>query len=426
MNAKKTQAAAPRATKYPKGKIIYHKHTPKFVDMLITRDLAGKRQHAINELGKITREVVDLKYNVNRLAQQLHPKMLKLVVSQVIEHDKDTKTYILTNLDSSKHSLPNFRAGQYIVITVRINGEEVTRPYSISSSPNDALNKGFYAITVKRKKMQTFTSAFILRSWKIGTEIVSSAPQGDFYYDSIRDPKNIVAVAGGSGITPFLSMAKAIVEGTEHFNLTILFGNRKKEHVFCYEELNRLAKNSKGQIKVVNVLSEEKARCFEHGLICLNLVSKHVEISKKAPTSFFLCGPKLMYKYVLRELQPLNLSPKHIRMEASNEIGSPSNYENYINKGHQQVYKLVVNQFGEKKEIKININDTILVALQKAKISIPSNCLSGQCSWCRIRLLNGVVFVPKHAVKQRATDIPNNIYYACSTFAVSDLEIEAY
>lgn len=405
-------------SKFPKRKVIFKKHFFSFTDMITTRDMGQKRYNYIENLS--TNDKVKINYHVNKLANSLHPDKQELVISEIIKHDDDTKTFIMKPLDTNKR-VSLFRAGQYLSITSIINGVPISRPYSISSSPNDALVKNFYAITLKRKPRGYFSN-FALSHWTIGTKIISSGPEGEFYYDSIRDPKHIVAIAGGSGITPFLSMAKAIVEKTEKFYLTIIFGNRKKENIFCYKELQFLEKNSLGLVKVINVLSEEKSSGFEHGFINKDIIKKFLTPN----VSIFLCGPKVMYKFIQKEIESFNLPKKNIRIEASNDIGKPNIYVNYNNVGNKVKYKIIVNQFGVKKEIEALAEDTILVSLQKAKITAPSKCLSGLCSWCRVKVDKGKIFTPNDFAHQRAADAPNKIYYSCSTFPITDLEIEAY
>ena len=76
-----------------------------------------------------------------------------------------------------------------------------------------------------------------------------------------------MAVAGGSGITPFYSMADAIVNGQEDFELTILYGSRTAEGILLKEEIEALAAKSGGRVKVVHVLSDEEREGYELSLI---------------------------------------------------------------------------------------------------------------------------------------------------------------
>ena len=71
-----------------------------------------------------------------------------------------------------------------------------------------------------------FAADKLLAALKPGDEVIASDPQGFFYYEDLRDAKHVVGLAGGSGITPFLSMAYALRDGAEDFELTLLYGSR--------------------------------------------------------------------------------------------------------------------------------------------------------------------------------------------------------
>ena len=133
---------------------------------------------------------------INDLARSLHPERQFLIIDEIREETKSTKTFrLIPDPDSSTKELAYFRAGQYISLKVEVNGVNITRPYSISSSPDDAL-RGFYEITI-RQEDNGFLTNHIWENWKIGTKIESSGPEGYFYYEPLRDLKNIVGVAGG-------------------------------------------------------------------------------------------------------------------------------------------------------------------------------------------------------------------------------------
>lgn len=347
---------------------VYKKSSFALMDMLKAKKLPGK---VLKEVKSQHDTNIITKYHVNELAEALHPGNIEVVVKKIIVEDKDTKTFQFSSTKNTK--MPFFRAGQYISIATEINKTMIARPYSISSSPYDATRRKFIAVTVKRVK-DGFFSNFMLDKVKVGHKFIISSPEGDFYHDSIRDANHIIGIAGGSGITPFLSMAKAIVEGSEDFKLTILNGNRKKENVIFYNELKELESKSNGKVKVINVLSEQKLSGFEHGFINLNIIKKYMQDD----TSIFMCGPKPMYKYVIKEIIPLKLKRRRIRIEASNQIGSPKNYQGYNNK--KKEFKIKVNFYGKHFIIPALAEDTILVSLQKARIAAQSKCLSGECS----------------------------------------------
>lgn len=146
-------------------------------------------------------------FNANILADQLHPPVQYARVSKVIDHGC-AKLYVLeANKDMGTNELAYFRAGQYVSILFDIDGKITTRPYTICSNPKEALAKhSTYSILVKPVE-DGIVSTFIANNWKVGTEIIISGPLGNYYYTNLRDAKHVIALAGGSGITPFLSMA---------------------------------------------------------------------------------------------------------------------------------------------------------------------------------------------------------------------------
>lgn len=101
---------------------------------------------------------------------------------------------------------------------------KLTRPYSISFSPQEALD-GKVTLTIKRVP-GGIVSNYMLDHWKVGDKITLTGPLGEFVYLPVRDGSTVIGVAGGSGITPFHSFAKAIAEGDEDFNLVLLYGSR--------------------------------------------------------------------------------------------------------------------------------------------------------------------------------------------------------
>ena len=82
-------------------------------------------------------------------------------------------------------------------------------------------------------------------------------------------------MAGGSGITPFYSIACAVADGIEDFVLTILYGSRTKDTILLKEELEAVAARSNSRVKVVHVLSDEAAEGYEHGFITAELIKKY-------------------------------------------------------------------------------------------------------------------------------------------------------
>ncbi|MBQ5472729.1 MAG: hypothetical protein IIT58_12110, partial [Treponema sp.] len=136
-------------------------------------------------------------YKANQIAQALHPGWQKMVVSKVEKINEDASLFTLSlDADSSQKTPAYFSAGQYLSLQLKIGNVTTTRPYTICSSPKDAL-VGFYKILVKRVP-DGFASNYILDNWKEGTKVTCSEPLGTFTYEPLRDAKNVIGIAGGS------------------------------------------------------------------------------------------------------------------------------------------------------------------------------------------------------------------------------------
>lgn len=357
-------------------------------------------------------------YGVNNLAQRLHPAKQFLKVSEVIERSTDCKSFVLTaDRERGTEELAYFSAGQYLTIFLNIGSMHLTRAYSISSSPKEAL-EGRYMLTIKYVE-DGLASRYILDNWKEGDAVTVSAPEGFFEYNSLRDARTVIGIAGGSGITPFLSMAKAIACGDEDFELKLLYGSRDSDHILFKEEFDELMKVT-DKVEVIHVLSDERKDGFEHGFVTADLIRKY---APEGAYSVFLCGPQQMYAFVDQELEKLNLERKFIRHELFGEIHNPEGRAGYPKEAPQTV-QITVKIRDEVKIVTGSAQDTILQILEKNGISAASRCRSGECGWCHSRLISGEVYVPKEIDGRRMADLKYGYIHPCASFALSDLEIE--
>lgn len=358
---------------------------------------------------------------MNELAQKLHPDRQNLVISEIKEETKSTKTFkLVPDPDSTRKSLAYFRAGQYLSLKVNVNGVIITRPYSISSSPMDAL-KGFYEITIKKAE-DGFLTDYVWDNWKIGTKIIGSEPSGHFYYDNLRDLKNVIGIGGGSGITPFRSMAKQIAEGKLDLKLTVIYGSSEENDIIFYDELKELEKQYPDKIKLVIVLSCEKITLegCEQGFITADIIKKYADINN---SSFFICGPQIMYNFVDKEIEQLNLPPKRIRKEVYGEVKDISDLPDFPMDMVGKTFKIKVSIGNQIKEIPAISTETVTVAMERAKLAPPSSCRSGECGICRSLLVSGNVYISPINDGRRAADKKFNFFYPCSSYPIADLEI---
>ena len=143
-------------------------------------------------------------FNANVLAKRLHPAVQHCTIASVTDHG-DARSYVLTpDAERGTNEMAFFRASQYVSVTLNIDGALVHKPYTIRSGPADALGteNTSYTLTIKRTN-PAYASAYILDNWKQGDKVDISGPLGDFYYQGLRDAGHVVAIAGGSNITPF-------------------------------------------------------------------------------------------------------------------------------------------------------------------------------------------------------------------------------
>ena len=312
------------------------------------------------------------------VVKEWHPGRLALVVTDVRETGKTAKTVRFARADGAK--LPFFYAGQFMVLDFEIDGAVISRPYSISSAPYQARQEnGFAEITVRRSRGDGFIADYINDNVKIGDSFTGLIGCGQFYYEPLRDAKHVVALAGGVGITPFASMAKVIANGTLDFDLTILYGSVAADDILLKEELEALKSD---KVHVVHVLSgDDPAWQGEKGFLTAELIKKY-----SAPdTTYFICGPQAI---------------------------------------KDKTFSLTVRRGLQEDVIPAKATESLVVALERAGIRIETACRSGECGFCRTKVLAGSVYICPENDGRRAADKDFNYVHACAAYPTSDVTIK--
>ena len=381
------------------------------LDMLKFKNMAKVREQAIQAApaDEITGE-----FSVNKLAKELHPDYLKLRIAEIIEH-KAAKSFVFESADDKR--IPYFRAGQYLSLKLKIGSSYITRPYSISSGPSWTKD-GRIAITVK-ENADGFAAGWMLEHFKVGEEVISSAPEGQFYYENLRDSKHVIALAGGSGITPFLSMAYALRDGDEDFNMTLIYGSRTEDDILFRKELDDIAAAC-SKVKVVHVLSDEDKEGFESGFITAELIKKYMA----GDDSIFICGPEAMYRFVDKEVARLGLPRRLVRHEMLGVTKKVWEQDGFPAEAKDRTVRLTVHVGETEYKIDASCTEPVLVAIERAGIKAPSRCRSGECGWCRSKLVSGEVFIPAENEFRRFEDKKFGYIHPCCTFVLTDAVIE--
>ena len=383
------------------------------LDMLRFKNMPKVREQAIQAAPATP---LPKTLTTNEKAKIRHPAKQEVVISEIRQNGADAKTIVLKTPDGSP--LAYYRAGQYISVSVPIGGTVTTRSYSLCSSPAWA-KRGEYNITVKRDDAG-FVSPYIQDNWKVGQHVTISGPQGHLYYEGLRDADKVVALAGGSGITPFMGMAYAIRDGLEDFDLTILFGSRTAEGIVYKKELDEVCAAC-SKVHVVHVLSDEEREGYEHGFITADLIKKY---GGNGEYSIFMCGPQAMYNFLDGEIAKLSLRRKFVRRELFGAIKDPWVQPGYPAEMRGRSFRLKVIKYGEEFDITASADEPLLTAIERAGIAAPSRCRSGECGWCRSKLISGNVFIPEKTDGRRKADLDFGYIHPCSSFPTGDCVIE--
>ena len=346
-----------------------------------------------------------------RAVNLLHPVRLALRVSEIIDETPTAKTLRLVSADGW---LPPFQAGQYVSVFVEAGGVRTSRPYSISSSPRQ---RAYYDITIRRVE-DGFVSNVLLDGTRIGDTLEAASPAGSFHFNPLFHSPDMVCLAGGSGITPFMSMIREIAEAGLDRRLTLLYGSRSEVDIIFAQELEGIAARH-GNIRYVPVISDPGAGCRHRtGFLTADLIRE--VLGDTGGRTFYLCGPAEMYAFCLPELEKLGIPRRRLRREM---YGPPKDVTADpawpADVPAERMFEVAIRG---RKKIPARAGEPLLVALERAGIAVPAQCRSGECSLCRVKLLSGRVFQPQ-GVLLRKSDRTFGYIHSCMAWPVSDLEI---
>ena len=354
---------------------------------------------------------------IAEVVKEWHPGKLDLVVKEIREASKTAKTVRFARADGGK--LPFFYAGQYIVLDFVIGDSVISRPYSISSAPFEARGEDpFVEITVRRSRGDGFIADYINDSVKVGDTFKGLMGCGQFYYEPLRDAKHVVALAGGVGITPFASMAKEVANGSLDMDLTILYGSVSSDDIVMKAELDAIKSD---KVHIVHVLSgDEPDWQGEKGFLTAELIKKY----SAEDTTYFSCGPQAMYTFLRGELAKLNAPKRRVRFEVFGQAKDITTFPGYPLELKDKTFNLTVRRGVHEDVIPAKATESLVVALERAGIRIETGCRSGECGFCRTKVLKGSVYVCPENDGRRAADKDFNYVHACAAYPTSDVTIK--
>ncbi len=360
--------------------------------------------------------------HARRLANAIHPAIQHAVVAEVTEREYAKSFRLVPDAEKGTEKLAVFRAGQYITLKLDIGGRIIWKPYSIQSGPGAVLapDGGSYTITIRRA-LGGLGSEFVLDHWKVGTRVDLSAPMGDFYYSPLRDARQVLGLAGGSGITPFFSLVSAIADGIEDLDLTILYGSRTVSGILLREELEELAARCGGKVKIVHVISDEAAEGLERGLISREILKKY---APAGDMTVYFSGGGDFRDYALKEAEILCLPRRRLRHEMFGEVKDARVLPDWPAAVREESFTVTAREDGRTWMLPCRAGQSLMDAMERGGVGASFRCRSGECGWCRTRLISGEVFAVGASDGRPEGDRANGWIHPCGTFPLSDVILE--
>ena len=346
-----------------------------------------------------------------------------LIVSRIRHETHDVKTFRLTNPSGDIPFV--HKPGQYLIVSIKIDGKEVKRCYTISSSPTQ---RGYVELTVKRNP-KGIGSIALHDTIQSGDRLRISAPAGKFYFDD-KGKNGVVLIAGGVGITPLMSILRYLTDRV--WSGPIYFVNAlRTPSDFIYEaELRHIAEQF-ANVKMTHFYSQSPVNLPDQstterwqdrtGYINAQELASFVPDILDLP--IYLCGPDAMMNAVRQTLAAIGVLEEHVSTE---EFVSANSHASSLTENIEPTHTseslsldrhatIVFSDSG--RTVEIDNSTTILEAAEQADVSLPWECRSGICGQCKVRCESGKVrMATRDAITNQ--EIEKGFILACQSHPV--------
>jgi ring-1,2-phenylacetyl-CoA epoxidase subunit PaaE len=320
------------------------------------------------------------------------PHYYDLKVKQVVQETKDAISIVF----EQPQNKINYKSGQFLTLITTVQGKEVRRAYSLCSSP---FTDADLAVTVKRVD-QGLMSNWLPDNVKAGSTIRIMEPMGQFTteFDSKRK-RHLIMFAGGSGITPMMSIIKSILSQEPESILSLIYCNRDIDSIIFKQTLEKLETEYEGRLHVIHVLDNAPMNWTGYsGLLNHDMLTKLFErvpdwgIDK---TTYLMCGPEGMMKNVETLLAARKIPQEKIFKESfvQGTINKEAKKEDTAaaTGGALTAREVTVRYDNQEFKFTVQPDMTILQTALDQGIDLPYSCQSGLCTACRGRCLSGKV-----------------------------------
>ncbi|RRA94730.1 2Fe-2S iron-sulfur cluster-binding protein [Paenimyroides viscosum] len=304
-----------------------------------------------------------------------------------------------------------FQAGQYINIKTTINGAEVRRSYSISSSPKS----NELRVVVKAVESGLFSN-YVTQHLQVGDVLEVAPPEGKFILEN-TNAKVIVGIAAGSGITPIISLAKDTLESGTDSTFILIYGNKTAEDTIYFSEIEALKNKYLGRFFVHYTFTTAQVEGSLFGRIersTINFVLKNKHNDKRVD-EYFLCGPEDMIKKVTDVLKENGANEEQIHYE----LFTTSSTNGEIPVSGEGMVKVTVLVDDVETTFNMPRTENILNAALKHGIDAPYSCQGGICSSCMCRTVKGSAEMKTNHILMD-DEIEEGLVLACQAYVTSD------
>ena len=319
------------------------------------------------------------------------PKFHSLRIKEV---RRETDECVSVAFEVPEGLKPEYRfiQGQHLTLKTKLDGEEIRRSYSICASPFDDTLR----VAIKKLEGGRF-STFANEKLQVGDSLEVMTPMCRFF--TKLDPaneKHYVAFAAGSGITPILSIMKAVLQREPKSEFTLFYGNRRTDTIIFHEEIEGLKNQYMGRLSVFHVLSRElQGSGLFSGRIDAEKCSAFCDmlLDPQEVDEFFLCGPEAMVHDIRDTLTSMAVDKSNIHFELFIAgLNGKAQQKQERKKAQSVNAHIQITLDGNSFEFPLTSGqDTILEAAQKAGAALPFACKGGVCCTCRAKLMEGEV-----------------------------------
>jgi ring-1,2-phenylacetyl-CoA epoxidase subunit PaaE len=309
----------------------------------------------------------------------------------------DTAEAVVVSFDVPEALRPvfGFTQGQYLTLRKEIDGHDMRRSYSICAGVDD----GELRVGVRKVKGGVFSN-WINDHLKPGDTISVMVPQGRFFVP--LDPqaaRHHVGIAGGSGITPILSIMKTVLAREPHSHFTLIYGNRLLKSTMFKEEIEDLKNRYLTRLVLHHVFSDEHTDApINMGVMNRDKLGDFLRTLVPAGSidHAYVCGPFQMNDEAEAALLAAGVPQERIHIERFGVAQQPAaDVDAVIHEarlGDAEQARIVIVRDGLRREIEFRRDQpSILDCASAAGLEVPFSCTSGVCGTCRAKLVEGEV-----------------------------------